>query len=341
MIQVRHAARLIARAWVVLVLFAAACGDNQAIEGDAGVDAAIDAPRPYAPWTMVVLPDTQVYLDRYPDIWTSQARWIAEHAAEQGIELVVHVGDVTEWNTPTEWQRARAGFAEIEAVVPLVVVPGNHDYEINRPRVSGLAAAWPVEALMARPSFGGLFPAGSVDNHYQRFDINDQRWLVIGLEWGPRPAALDWANAVLDAEPADHVIIATHAYLYNDDLRYDWVRRGGSQAWNPRSYQGPRWPEVTDGEELWQTVVADRDNVDLVLSGHVAIDGVGRAESIARTGHRVAEVLQDYQGDAMGGAGYLRLFRFHGDRIEVETYSPWLDRWETRPEDRFTLPWSP
>jgi predicted phosphodiesterase len=324
----------------LLLALAAACGDDLTGEGegDAGVDAAIV---PYQSWSMVVLPDTQVYLERYPAIWAAQTRWIADHAAEHDVKLVVHVGDVTEWNTATEWQRARAGFAEIEAVVPLVVVPGNHDYEINQVRVSGLASAWPVDALVARPTFGGLFEPNRVDNHYQRLDINDQRWLVVGLEWGPRPAVLDWVNQVLDAEPADHVIVATHAYLYNDDRRYDWVRHGGAQSWNPHSYRGPRWPDVTDGEELWQTVLADRDNIDVVLSGHVAIDGVGRALSTTRAGRQVAEVLQDYQGDAMGGAGYLRLFRFHGDRIEVETYSPWLDRWETRADDRFTLPWRP
>lgn len=332
-------ARAAATVAALAVALAAGCSDDAP---PAVADAGVDGPTPpYPPWAMVVLPDTQVYLDRYPEIWEAQTRWVAEHAAAEGVALVVHVGDVTEWNTALEWQRAAAGFAEVEAVAPLVVVPGNHDYDVTRPRAGGLAAAWPVAALTARPSFGGLFEPTSVDNHYQLFDLAGQRWLVLALEWGPRPAVLDWANAVLDREPADHVIVVTHAYLYNDDRRYDWDRLGGAQAWNPHSYAGTAWPVLTDGEELWQTVLADRDNIDLVLSGHVAVDGVGRATSRTRSGHDVHEILQDYQGDDLGGAGYLRLFRFFGDRIEVETYSPWLDRRSPRADDQFVLPWSP
>ena len=45
--------------------------------------------------------------------------------------------------------------------------------------------------------------------------------------------------------------------------------------------------------------------------------------------HPVHEVLQDYQGNAHGGDGDLRLFTFRGNAIEVRTYSPWLDRFTT------------
>ncbi len=328
------------RRLVLAIAALAACGpDPGAGAADAG---GIDGPTPpYPPWALAVLPDTQVYLDRLPAIWDAQTRWLADHAAEQGLRMVLHVGDVTEWNTPGEWQHAAAGFAEIEAVVPLVVVPGNHDYDVTRERASGLATAWPVDALIGRPSFGGLFEAARPDNHYQLFDIDGQRWMVLALEWAPRPVVLDWANAVLDQVPADHVIVLTHAYLYNDDRRYDWADLGPAQAWNPHSYVGTAWPLVTDGEELWQTVLAGRANVDLVVSGHVAVDGVGRATEVGPGGHLVHQVLQDYQGDDMGGAGYLRIFRFFGDRIEVETYSPWLDAPSPRADDRFALPWRP
>lgn len=318
--------------WLCLTLWA--CGS--------GVDAGVDAPAlTYPPWTLVVLPDTQIYTYRIPEIWAAQARWIAEHGPELGVRMVIHVGDITDGNSPTEWARARAGFDEIEAVTALALVPGNHDYDVSQERVSGLTAAWPVAHVTALPSFGGLYEPDRTDNHYQRLEIAGQTWLVLGLEWGPRHAVLDWAAAVLDREPADHVIIATHAYLYNDDRRYDWARRGERQQWNPHSYVGPIWPEVTDGEELWQRLIADRSNVDLVVSGHVAIDGVGRATSKAADGHLVHEVLQDYQGNAEGGAGDLRLFTFLGDRIEVRTYSPWLDRYTTNAGNEFELPWHP
>jgi len=88
----------------LVVVTAAACGDN-ATAPDA-VDA---ARRDYPPWTMIVVPDTQGYTYEYPDIWRAQTRWIADHARELDVRLIVHVGDVTEWNTPGEWQTARRG----------------------------------------------------------------------------------------------------------------------------------------------------------------------------------------------------------------------------------------
>ena len=320
------------------MLCLAACGGSA---GDA-IDAGLDGPTPaYAPWTLVVLPDTQVYTDLHPEIWEAQSRWIADHAVEQGVRLVVHVGDVTEWNSPVEWARAKAGFDEIEAVAPLVVVPGNHDYDVTVERSSRLTEYWPVAHVEGLASFGGLYQPDRTDNHWQRFEIDGQSWLVLALEWGARPEVLDWAAGVLDAEPADHVIVDTHAYLYNDDRRYDWARWGDAQQWNPHWYAGTPWPVVTDGEELWQRVIADRANVDLVVSGHVAVHGVGHATSLAAGGHRVHEVLQDYQGDELGGNGYLRLFTFYGDRIEVRTYSPYLDQFSRSADDEFVLPWSP
>jgi len=320
--------------WWPALLGLWACG----VTGASGREA---PPPDDAPWTMVVLPDTQIYTSLYPEIWTAQSHWIATHAAELGIRLVVQVGDVTDGNTPIEWQRAQTGFAEIEAVTSLVVVPGNHDYDVRQQRVSGLTAAWPVAHVAGLPTFGGLFEADRTDNHYQRLEIAGQSWLVLGLEWGPRPAVLTWAADVLDREPADHVIVATHAYLYNDGQRYDWARWMEHQRWNPHAYPTAIWPEVSDGEEIWQRVVTGHGHVDLVVSGHVAVDGVGRATSMAADGHPVHEVLQDYQGNPHGGDGYLRLFTFHGNRIEVRTFSPWLDRFSPDRKDGFALPWQP
>ncbi len=318
-----------------MLLALAGCGDNLA---PVAVDA---APRAYPPWTMVVLPDTQGYTYLYPDVWYAQTRWIADHAVEHGVRLIVHVGDVTEWNTPAEWVAARRGLDDLDGVAPLVLVPGNHDYDVTQPRASRLTETWPVAALQAQPSFGGLFEAERTDNSYQMLSIDEAPWLVLGLEWGPRDAVLDWAAGVLDAHPDHHVVIVTHAYLYSDDRRYHWARHGRAQLYNPHSYVGTAWPEVNDGEEIWQRLIAGRDHVDVVVSGHVPDEGVGRLTSAAAGGHPVHQLLANFQSGPMGGNGYLRLMTFHADRIDVRTYSPYLDRFETTPAHEFTLPWSP
>ena len=55
-----------------------------------------------------------------------------------------------------------------------------------------------------------------------------------------------------------------------------------------------------------------------------------------RSGH---QILANYQMGALGGGGYLRLMRFAPARrrVEVQTYSPFLDRFKTDPDNAFEL----
>jgi hypothetical protein len=327
----------------LLVAALAACGDNQPGVADAttaadattitGIDAAPDMP----PWSLVVMPDTQGYADRFPDIFTAQTRWIADSAAALRIQYVLHVGDVTEWNGDVEWERARRAFDAL-GDVPLAVVPGNHDYVVDQQRQSRITEFVPVAEVAALPGFVDLFEPGRTDNSAHRFEVDGERWLIVGLEWGPRDEVLTWAGAVIDAHPDHRAIVLTHAYLFLDDTRYDWARHRGDQPWNPHSYPPARWADVNDGEEIWQRVVNDRDNVRLVVCGHAAEEGVGRLASTTRTGARVDQLLANYQGYEMAGGGYLRILTFFGDRIEVRTYSPWLDAEYEDADNRFVLP---
>jgi hypothetical protein len=322
---------------LLALLVLAACGDN--LDGPPATDAATP---PYDPWTLIVLPDTQGYMYSYPDLWFAQTRWVRDHATELDVQLIAHVGDVTEWNTPPEWERAANGFADLAAAAPMMVVTGNHDYEIDQVRASPISQYWTPSALRDASYFGGLFDPASTENSYIVTPINGELWLVLGLEWGPRDEVLAWANTVLDTHPDHHVIIVTHAFTYLDNKRYDWATYGASQAYNPHSYVSPtRWPSVNDGEEIWRKLIASHANVDLVVSGHVPDAGVGRQSSVAADGKVVHQVMTDFQSGPMGGNGYLRIMTFYGDRIEVRTYSPYLDAYITSPEHQFVLPWSP
>ena len=319
---------------IIVVLAAcvlAACGDNLAAVPDT-----TDASPAQPPWTLVVLPDTQQYAERYPDVFLAQTRWIAEQATALDIRYVLHVGDVTEWSTPGEWALADRAFDEL-GDVPLAVVPGNHDYDVGRVRASPLSTIVTPADLERVPDFVDLFDPSSSDNSVHGFTADGQPWLILALEWGPRDEVLDWAARVLDEHPDHRAIVLTHAYLFLDDTRYDWAAKGARQDWNPHSYPARIWPDVNDGEEIWQRVIAPRDQVRLVVCGHAAEEGVGRLTSRTATGRAVHQLLADYQSYELGGGGYLRLLTFVGDRIEVRTYSPWLDRWYDDPDNQFVL----
>lgn len=66
-----------------------------------------EAPVPIAGgFTLAVLPDTQIYAWKHPDTYPAQTRWLADHAKRYNLRYVLHVGDITQHNTNTQWQVA-------------------------------------------------------------------------------------------------------------------------------------------------------------------------------------------------------------------------------------------
>lgn len=45
-------------------------------------------------FTIIVLPDTQLYAQNYPDIFTAQIKWIIDNEAEENTVFVTHLGDI-------------------------------------------------------------------------------------------------------------------------------------------------------------------------------------------------------------------------------------------------------
>ena len=78
-------------------------------------------------FSVVVLPDTQIYAWKYPELFHAQTRWIAESRAKYNIEYVLHVGDVVEHNNEKEWKIAREAFSLLDGKVPYAIALGNHD----------------------------------------------------------------------------------------------------------------------------------------------------------------------------------------------------------------------
>jgi hypothetical protein len=167
---------------------------------------------------------------------------------------------------------------------------------------------------------------------------------LLGLEFGPRDAVVEWANRVLERYADVPAIVFTHAYLYGDGLRYD--RRRGGQEHHPDQYAITPEQGIADGEDLFRKLVVPNENVRVVLSGHVIPDGVAYAESKRPSGSVVHEILANYQtcavcpcDEAEGGGGFLRLLQLEGDgTMHVRTYSPHRDQWLDDPDNSFSFP---
>ncbi len=291
-------------------------------------------------WTMVVLPDTQVYSLRNPGLFTLQTHWVAQQREARDIRMVLQLGDIVNNNTPLEWERADSALNELlKGEVPIALVPGNHDYG-----PSGNAST--RDTLMneyldfsehsAQPTFGGAMEPGKLDNTFHTFEAGGKKWIVIALEWGPRDSTIAWANEVMKQHPGHRGVLITHAYMNNNDLRYDYTDTANPQHYNPHEYRTPGG--VNDGEELWQKLVRHYDFA-FAINGHVLGDGTGYLVSQNDTGTITHQILTNFQMRELGGEAYLRLFEFlpDGVTVRVKTYSPLYDDYLLEPDQSFTL----
>jgi len=302
------------------------------------------APLPFVPgsWTLAILPDTQHYSESYPGLFELQTRWIAENKDKHNIVYVLQEGDVTNRNSPLEWQRASKAMGILDSAVPYAIVPGNHDYRRDgtiRSRVTRINDYFPPSRFekLKWPTFGGTMEPGHIENNYHLFEAGGKKWIIVGLEWAPRDKTLQWAGTILAKYADRRAIVFTHAYLYSDSTRYDWARKGRKQAWNP--YLDNVVGGVNDGEEIWQKLVRKHANVVLVANGHVLNDGLGFQVSKADDGHRVNEMLVNYQMKPLGGEGWLRLLEFlpDGKTVQAKTYSPLYEQYQTDSQNQFVF----
>lgn len=289
---------------------------------------------------LVALPDTQRYASTYPRILRAQLRWVRDSAAALNTRAVVHVGDITDYDSTPEWALADADFELLDGTVPYLVVPGNHDFNIPL-RDMGIKTNSEFNAVFSpyrfggRPWYGGHYGV-STNNSFIFFEGGGQKYLVLGLEFGPSDAVLDWAARVIKKHKDEYrVILVTHAYLNNDSTRI-----GPNTPDDGPHKMNPAW---NDGEEIWQKLVRRQANIDFVLCGHVLGKGTGLLISKTDKGTPVVQMLANYQMQEFGGGGWLRILRFRprDKAVDVFTYSPWYGRLRSEPDQQFTVavPW--
>ena len=281
-----------------------------------------------ADFTIVVLPDTQLYSQDFPEIFTVQTEWIRDNRDALNIVFVLHEGDiVNRGNNPNwaySWENADTSLSILDGVVPYSLAVGNHDMGPNGDAENRDTTLYnqyfPYTRYESEPWYGGHMGSDN-DNHYCLFRADGMDFMVITLEFGPNSEMVAWANDVVLAHPDRRVIVLTHCYTFHDDTRV-----GPGDSWNPHTYGINNVDDPHDGEELWETFVRHHPNIFLVTCGHILGDGLGRLTSSGDNGNPVHQVLANYQMLSDGGDGWLRQMTFipSEDRIAVQTYSPWL-----------------
>lgn len=290
-------------------------------------------------WTLALLPDTQVYSVRYPGLYSAQTAWLRAHAEERNIKYALHLGDITDNNTETEWQRAAESMKLLEGHLPYVIVGGNHDYGPSgdaSTRDTFLNQYFSFDETSAREGFGGAYEQGKLDNTYHLFEAGGQKWIVVALEWAPRDEVVAWANQVMAKHADRKGILVTHAYMFSNSRRYDHTDKTSPNHWNPHNYRTPG--SKNDGQQLWDKLVR-KHNFVFTFNGHVLNDGTGYRADKNDAGNYVHQMLANYQMRELGGEGYFRLLEFtpDGNTVNVLTYSPLYDRYLLDQDQTFTI----
>jgi hypothetical protein len=249
------------------------------------------------PFTIVAIPDTQVYSEEGDPGFRKQVDWILAHAITENIVFATHLGDVVDNGTDTEqWANAMNALDPLlqQDMLPFSIVRGNHDdpafFLDNLPLSLMRDKTWFVAA-----SPGGLCQA-------QEFRVRKARFLHIGFQKDPTVKELEWANRLLRQPRMKGlpVVVSTHDYI-----------DGSGKS-------------VT-GRMMWDGFVKKNPMVFMVLNGHTHTE-------YALVNHNaknrpVYQMLSDYQDRDNCGNGLMRLITVDPaqNKIKVRTFSPWYD----------------
>lgn len=291
-------------------------------------------------FTIIALPDTQYYSRDFPDIFRAQTQWIADHVQDQRIKMVLGLGDIVDDGAdPVQWQNADLAVRLLDGTVPYMMAIGNHDYASAKPaaRTSGAQGFnwfFGPARYASTGWYKGSFPAGSNENFYGVLNINGRDYLILVLEFSPRDSSLAWADGILKANQDKEAIIVTHAFTFTDNTRMSRCDANSAASFGVG--------QDNDGEDVWWKLVRKYANVRMVLSGHVNTgDGTGHRIDLGDQGNLVNQMLSDYQSEALGGGGFLRLIRIAPslNRVSVFTYSPYSNSFKADDHNQFIVPY--
>lgn len=273
-------------------------------------------------FTLPVFPDTQSEVGDNHPMFTSRIKWVVDQKDSLNIPMVLHVGDLVNFDNYGHYEIASKGYEAFDAHhIPYAIALGNHDTEAVG-FYSGSAAPGNVnQNLRKTEKFNSYFPvsrfsnqrgryeAGKSDNAYYTFKVGDTNWLVISLEFCPRMGPINWAGDVVNSFFNYNVIIITHYHLTPK----------GEIAPTNAGY-GDFSPQV-----VFDKLVKKYSNIRFVLSGHVMSSAlkVDKGEK----GNTVYQILQNYQNEDLGG-GYIRLLSFDIDKktVSASMYSPFYKK---------------
>jgi len=257
-------------------------------------------------FTLILLPDTQFYCEKYPDIFYQQTRWVADNVERLNCKFVIHLGDIVDNNDDTsQWRVAQKAMSTLDKKIPYCFAVGNHDMPTKL-----FNENFPLGRYKNEKWFGGSFDQTN-DNTYHFFSAAGMDFMILCLQYDPNePKLVEWANKTIEQHPNHRVIVVTHGFLNRSRM-------------------------VSEGTQVWNNVVRKHKNIFLVLCGHLT---PGRRMDKGDNGNIVNIMLADYQNTENGGSGWLRILKFipQENKIESRTFSTMKNRFFVEGDDKYS-----
>jgi hypothetical protein len=277
--------------------------------------------------SFVLIPDTQ---NESQAIIDSICDWVFHNQSDRNIQAVITVGDLTNYATFAEFDRLMPCFNRLkQSSIIHVPIVGNHDYNNVNPssrNVSNFDQYFGPAFFTGKSWYGGNFNNSNA-SYYVKFTHGTRKFLILALEFFPRPEAVAWASSIIDAHGDYEVIVTTHGYLDPDGTRTE-----DADQWGPNNYSLPA--ADNSGEELWNNLIRKKPNIKLVVSGHQLSGNTSQRSDVGDYGNTVHQVFNNWQTGANGGDGWIGLLELNAADASakisyVRSYNPAL----------FTLPW--
>lgn len=270
-------------------------------------------------FSIAVLGDPQLLNLCWPESFNGIFDWITENAESKKMKMLIGIGDVTNNNTDEEWIRAVNGYQKISDIgLPYTLIRGNHDGNAD-PTDPQFNKYFNIPSYTSQ--IDGQYDA-TINNTYRTFTIDGIHFLLLCIDFAPHDDVLEWAGEVIEAHPNHNVIITTHGYLNSDGTTLDI-----NDEHHPTKYTPVSGPGYNNGDDIWEKLASQYDNVVAVLSGHVHSPQLVTTYDTGIHGNKVAQMLIDTQamdfGNYFGGTGIVTMLYFSegGRKVQTETFS--------------------
>lgn len=293
--------------------------------------------------TFVFIPDTQNFTQSQgSEGLDSIVNWILSNKESENIIGVMGLGDITNTNSKSQWAEAQTSFEKLKGEVPFVFVEGNHDIEFNNPdpnnprNTTNFNTYFPFDTWS--PYIDGYFEEGKIDNMYVLTeDSMGNKYMMLGLEFQPRDAVLEWANEVVAQHPDYNVVVSTHGYQ-----QYDHETKKQYHI-SSDGYTDILGTDSNVGAEIWDKFVRKHANITTVVCGHVYQEDIHVTTNVGDNGNVVTEIISNAQTTdvLMRMSGTITIVRVSedGTKANVNQYAAHHGNY-MKDINQFEMPWN-